>query len=62
MQEQAAALAVVAGNPMGDTWYVNSTSGVAGNSGSSPRHPVNTLARARALAQDGDTIISEQGD
>ena len=58
-QESYAAKAL--GYPTGDVYYVNSTSGNAGNDGLSRQHPVISIARAFALAAAGDTIVCEPG-
>ncbi|MFH1570542.1 MAG: hypothetical protein ABIL09_21310 [Gemmatimonadota bacterium] len=61
MQEKLAAAAVAYANPDRNLLFVSSTNGKDGNDGDSPRHALATLARAVALASDGDTIICEPG-
>lgn len=51
----------VGANPLGDLIYVDSANGNDGNNGESKMHAVQTLTRALALAEAGDTIILNKG-
>lgn len=59
--ERMAANATVEANPLGQTWFVDSANGNDVNPGYSPRHALQTLTQAIALAAAGDTIILQKG-
>lgn len=48
-------------NPFGNVRYLDSQNGNDGNDGDSPMHPVQTLARALALMDAGDTLVLDPG-
>lgn len=58
---QWALLAAAYSNPLGTLIFVDSTNGSDGNSGADPLHPLQTLTRALALAEAGDTIVLAPG-
>jgi hypothetical protein len=48
-------------NPFATVWYVNSSTGSNGNTGTSPNLPFSTLAYALSVAAAGDTIVLAPG-